>query len=462
MDTRETALLLFVEMEKTKNFGSSLIRDTLNKYDYEDPREKAFLKRLTEGTLESLLTLDYVINAYSKTPTNKMKPLIRSLLRLSVYQILYMDTVPDSAACNEAVRLAKKKGFERLSGFVNGVLRTITRNKEEILNSESAFWQELQKNPVQALSVRYSVPEWMISLWEAQYGEEKTEPMLERLKNGRPLTIRLDSRLTEEEKAQEIAAIEVAGVTVQKHQLYADAWNLEGCEGIGHLPGFAEGLFYAQDVSSMLAVEAAGISGGMTVMDLCSAPGGKTTLAARKAGSGKVICGDVSERKAALILENTDRMKCSNGSVNVWDASVFMEQYKESADVVLLDVPCSGLGVIGRKKEIRYRVTKEDLAALVTLQKKIVDACWQYVKPGGLLCYSTCTIDRLENQDNAAWLRERFPLVPVDLTDRFGGLPQESSLKEGWIQFLPGVHPYDGFFISVFRRAEGESGPDGI
>ena len=173
MDTRETALLLFVEMEKTKNFGSSLIRDTLNKYDYEDPREKAFLKRLTEGTLESLLTLDYVINAYSKTPTNKMKPLIRSLLRLSVYQILYMDTVPDSAACNEAVRLAKKKGFERLSGFVNGVLRTITRNKEEILNSESAFWQELQKNPVQALSVRYSVPEWMISLWEAQYGEEK-------------------------------------------------------------------------------------------------------------------------------------------------------------------------------------------------------------------------------------------------------------------------------------------------
>ena len=312
MDTRETALLLFVEMEKTKNFASSLIRDTLNKYDYEDPREKAFLKRLTEGTLESLLTLDYVINAYSKTPTNKMKPLIRSLLRLSVYQILYMDTVPDSAACNEAVRLAKKKGFERLSGFVNGVLRTITRNKEEILNSESAFWQELQKNPVQALSVRYSVPEWMISLWEAQYGEEKTEPMLERLKNGRPLTIRLDSRLTEEEKAQEIAAIEVAGVTVQKHQLYADAWNLEGCEGIGHLPGFAEGLFYAQDVSSMLAVEAAGISGGMTVMDLCSAPGGKTTLAARKAGSGKVICGDVSERKAALILENTDRMKCSN------------------------------------------------------------------------------------------------------------------------------------------------------
>ena len=452
MDTRETALLLFVEMEKTKNFGSSLIRDTLNKYDYEDPREKAFLKRLTEGTLESLLTLDYVINAYSKTPTNKMKPLIRSLLRLSVYQILDMDTVPDSAACNEAVRLAKKKGFERLSGFVNGVLRTITRNKEEILNPESAFWQELQKNPVQALSVRYSVPEWMISLWEAQYGEEKTEPMLERLKNGRPLTIRLDSRLTEEEKAQEIAAIEVAGVTVQKHQLYADAWNLEGCEGIGHLPGFAEGLFYAQDVSSMLAVEAAGISCGMTVMDLCSAPGGKTTLAARKAGSGKVICGDVSERKAALILENTDRMKCSNVSVNVWDASVFMEQYKESADVVLLDVPCSGLGVIGRKKEIRYRVTKEDLAALVTLQKKIVDACWQYVKPGGILLYSTCTLDVSENEEMVRYVTEKYPFEAESIDPFLPECLHSQQTKAGFLQLFLGEWDTDGFFMARLRR----------
>lgn len=452
MDTRETALLLFVEMEKTKNFGSSLIRDTLNKYDYEDPREKAFLKRLAEGTLERLLTLDYVINAYSKTPTNKMKPLIRSLLRLSVYQILYMDTVPDSAACNEAVRLAKKKGFERLSSFVNGVLRTIARNKEEILNSESVFWQELQKNPVQALSVRYSVPEWMISLWEAQYGKEKTEPMLEGLKNGRPLTIRLDSRLTEEEKAQEIAAIEATGVTVQKHQLYADAWNLEGCEGIGHLPGFAEGLFYAQDVSSMLAVEAAGISGGMTVMDLCSAPGGKTTLAARKAGSGKVICGDVSERKAALILENTDRMKCSNVSVNVWDASVFMEQYKESADVVLLDVPCSGLGVIGRKKEIRYRVTKEDLAALVTLQKKIVDACWQYVKPGGILLYSTCTLDVSENEEMVRYVTEKYPFEAESIDPFLPECLHSQQTKAGFLQLFLGEWDTDGFFMARLRR----------
>ena len=356
---------------------------------------------------------------------------------------------------SEILQLINKidKKLEKDYTFAN-----ISRNhyekiyKEEILNSESAFWQELQKNPVQALSVRYSVPEWMISLWEAQYGEEKTESMLERLKNGRPLTIRLDSRLTEEEKAQEIAAIEAEGVTVQKHQLYADAWNLEGCEGIGHLPGFAEGLFYAQDVSSMLAVEAAGISCGMTVMDLCSAPGGKTTLAARKAGSGKVICGDVSERKAALILENTDRMKCSNVSVNVWDASVFMEQYKESADVVLLDVPCSGLGVIGRKKEIRYRVTKEDLAALVTLQKKIVDACWQYVKPGGILLYSTCTLDVSENEEMVRYVTEKYPFEAESIDPFLPECLHSQQTKAGFLQLFLGEWDTDGFFMARLRR----------
>ena len=147
-----------------------------------------------------------------------------------------------------------------------------------------------------------------------------------------------------------------------------------------------------------------------------------------------MICGDVSERKAALILENIDRMKCSNVSVNVWDASVFMEQYKESADVVLLDVPCSGLGVIGRKKEIRYRVTKEDLAALVTLQKKIVDACWQYVKPGGILMYSTCTLTKAENQDNRDWFLENSPFT----------LLEEKEL-------LPSAET-DGFYMIKCRR----------
>ena len=171
---------------------------------------------------------------------------------------------------------------------------------------------------------------------------------------------------------------------------------------------------------------------------------------------------ELTYQKTALIEENMARCGVTNMKTLVWDALETDPSAMAKADIVIADLPCSGLGIIGRKPDIKYNMTSEKLEELAGLQREILSVVWQYVKPGGLLCYSTCTIDRLENQDNAAWLRERFPLVPGDLTDRFGGLPQEPSLKDGWIQFLPGVHPYDGFFISVFRRAEGETGPEGI
>ena len=184
MDTRETALSLFMEMEKTGAYGSALLKDTLDKYDYEELRDKAFLKRLAEGTMEKRITLDWVIDRYSKTPVKKMKPLIRSLLRLSAYQILYMDSVPDAVACSEAVRLAKKRGFSSLSGFVNGVLRSIARGKNDIA------WPDPEQEPVKALSVKYSLPEWMIGLWRQQYGAERCERLLAAMEQRRPMTIR--------------------------------------------------------------------------------------------------------------------------------------------------------------------------------------------------------------------------------------------------------------------------------
>lgn len=464
MDTRETALSLFMEMEKTGAYGSALLKDTLDKYDYEDPRDKAFLKRLAEGTMEKRITLDWVIDRYSKTPVKKMKPLIRSLLRLSAYQILYMDSVPDAVACSEAVRLAKKRGFSSLSGFVNGVLRSIARGKNDIA------WPDPEQEPVKALSVKYSLPEWMIGLWRQQYGAERCERLLAAMEQRRPITIRFSEKLSEAETEEAVERIRRTGVFVRRHDFYPKAWVLDGCEGAASLPGFAEGLFYVQDVSSMTAVLAAGIRTGMRVMDLCAAPGGKATFAAQLCagdGSGKkgvaaadgqqpaggaVLAGDVSEQKVRLIRENAERLGIGNLETRVWDASVFMEEYRETADVVLLDVPCSGLGVMNRKKDIRYRVTRQDLDDLACLQKRIIDACWQYVKPGGILLYSTCTVDRLENEDMVDYITGNYPFTAESMD---GFVPQAfvcEETKEGRLQLFCGEKDTDGFFMARLRR----------
>ncbi|MDO4292988.1 MAG: 16S rRNA (cytosine(967)-C(5))-methyltransferase RsmB [Eubacteriales bacterium] len=452
MDTREIALELFLEAEKSGAYAASLVKGTLDKYAYEDSREKAFFKRLTEGTLERRITLDWVIDAYSKTPVRRMKPLIRNLLRLSVYQILYMDSVPDAAACSEAVRLAKRRGFAGLSGFVNGVLRAVVRGKEALP------WPDQKKEPVRALSVKYSLPEWIIGLWREQYGAERAEQIAAGAVSQRPVTIRLSRRLSKEQQREALEAVRPCVQKLSPHPLYEGAWELAGCEGVASLPGFAEGLFYAQDVSSMLAVSAAGIAPGMTVMDLCAAPGGKTALAAELAagaegsGPGRVLAGDVSERKAALLRENLSRMNCENVSVSVWDASVFMEEYRECADVVLLDVPCSGLGVLGRKKDIRYRLRPEDIDGLTQLQRQMIDACWQYVKPGGVLLYSTCTMDRRENGEMVSYLLEHCPFEAESL-DLF--LPKSLHSEEtaaGRCQLFCGQNDTDGFFMARLRR----------
>lgn len=447
MEARELALDLFLETEKKGAYGDTLIGSVLDKYDYEDPKEKAFFKRLTEGTLEKRITLDWVLDCYSKTPVKKMKPLIRNLLRLSAYQILYMEGVPDSAACNEAVKLAKKRGFSSLGGFVNGVLRTISRNKE------SLKWPDPAKDPVRNMSVTAGLPEWMIRLWTQQYGAEETADILGGLQEKRPVIIRFSGRLTQEQRREAAAAIEGAGVEIVPHPLYSGAYCLGSCDGVASLPGFAQGLFYVQDVSSMLAVEAAGIVPGMQVTDLCAAPGGKALMAAEKLkGKGLVRAGDVSQAKALLIEENAARMGCDNIRVSVWDARRTQEEQKGQADVVLADVPCSGMGVMARKKDIRYRVQPEDLEELTALQKEILTASWQYVKPGGVLLYSTCTINREENEEMVRFLTEKFPFETENLDPYLPECLHSRQTAAGCCQLIPGRWNTDGFFFARLRR----------
>lgn len=446
-NTREIVLDILLETDSQKEFSHRVIRNVLNKYDYLKGQEKAFIKRLAEGTLERRIELDYILNQVSSVPVGKMKPLIRSLLRMGTYQILYMDSVPDSAACNEAVKLAGKRRFRNLKGFVNGVLRKVASEKDCLP------YPDREKDIRAYLSVRYSMPEWIVDMWLNTYGEPQTEKLLEGLLDARPVTIRFASRVPEEKRQRLISSMESMGMETLPHPYLPYACLLKGAEGIAALPGYEEGAFTVQDVSSMLAVEAAGIKQGDFVLDICAAPGGKAMLAAEKAGAcGRVEARDVSELKTVLIEENIQRMALKNVAVKVWDARLKDPAMEKKADVVLADVPCTGLGVIGRKPDIKYNVTRESMDSIVSLQKEILSASAGYVKEGGILLYSTCTVNRAENETMVQWICKEFPFIVEDAAPFLPIELREGIAGQEGIQLLPGIHESDGFFFARLRR----------
>ena len=424
-DTREIVLDTLLEMERNKVFSHQLVKAVLDKYDYLDGQDKRFIKRLAEGCIERRIELDYCIEQYSTVKVNKMKPLIRCLMRMGTYQILYMDSVPDSAACNEAVKIAGKRKFTNLKGFVNGVLRKIAAGKDNIPKPDA------KKHPVEYLTIKYSMPAWIVEMWLKDYGMETTEKILDGLMEVHPVSIRFAHN---ENKEAYISKWEQKGIMVKQSTYLDYAYTLENVEGIGALEGFEDGAFTVQDISSMLMVEAAGIEAGNICMDICAAPGGKSMLAATK--GAVVLARDVSESKTDLICRNCVRMGLTDRvSVEVWDATVFDPEKKEYADVLIMDVPCSGLGVMGKKRDIKYNVTQESIDSLVQLQKDIINTGWQYVKKGGILMYSTCTIDKKENQDMARYICEKYPFT----------IEEEK-------QILPGLMEADGFYYAKLRR----------
>lgn len=429
-NTREIILDTLLALEKGEEFSHRLLRGVLDKYNYLDSRDKAFIKRVTEGTIERQLELDYYLNQFSSVPVRKMKPLIRCLLRMSTYQIVYMDAIPDSAVCNEACKLAEKRKFRNLKGFVNGVLRNISKQKGELPLPDRG------KKPIDFLSVKYSMPEWIVKMWLDEYGSEKTEKILEGLLQIHPVSLRFRTTLSEEERNGYIGEIKKQGVDIRQSQYLPYVYIVNNVEGVSTLPGFEEGAFTVQDISSALAVEAAGIKETDFVMDICGAPGGKSMLAAEKAA--KVLSRDVSDSKVAMIEENLTRMQADNVMIQVFDATVTDEAYIEKADVLLMDVPCSGLGVMGKKRDIKYHASPEGIANITELQRTIIRSSWQYVKPGGVLLYSTCTINRGENEDMVNWICENLPF----------------ELEESK-QLLPGLMECDGFFFARLRRKNG-------
>ena len=431
-NTREIVLETLLTLERGEEFSHRLIRAVLDKYNYMEERDKAFIKRLTEGTIERKIELDYYLDRLSSVPARRMKPFIRCLMRMSVYQLLYMDNVPDSAVCNEACKLAQRHRFGSLKGFVNGVLRNVARQRANLPLPDR------DQNLQEYLSVKYSMPLWIVQMWTENYGNECTENILRGLLEIHPVSLRFRTGLAEAERESLVRQMEAAGAKLRESGILPYLYMVENTENIKDLPGFAEGKFTVQDGSSAMAVEAAGIREGDVVLDICSAPGGKSLLAAEKAGeTGSVLSRDVSEYKCGLIRENIVRMGVHNITVEVHDATQTDEKWIRQTDVVLADVPCSGLGVMGKKRDIKYHVSPESLAAVETLQRQILQSSWDYVRPGGVLLYSTCTINPSENERMARWIAEQFPFT----------LEEER-------QFMPGEDETDGFYYARLRRKE--------
>lgn len=448
-NTREIVLDMLLELEKTDTYVNLLLADVLDKYDYLDAKEKAFIKRVTEGTVERRIQIDYILDKVSKVPTAKMKPLIRALLRSSVYQILFMDAVPDAAVCNEAVRLAKKRKFVSLQGYVNGVLRNVSRQKQEI------SYPDPQKEPTAYLSVVYSMPEWLVEHFLRSYDRDIVEKILQAFLKSAPITLRMEESLSREDADALFTKWEEKGVIITQHPYLPYAVQIEKAENLRHLPGYDKGFFTVQDVSSMLVVEAAGIKSGQTVIDLCASPGGKSLHAASKlAGTGKVLSFDLTEAKVLRMEENRLRMRKENMVTAAGDARIYREELSQLADVVIADVPCSGLGVIGKKQDIKYHVSEESLQEIVTLQKEILKNAAAYVKAGGLLMYSTCTINPEENEKMVEWLCDVFSFEPESMS-AYLPEPLQVAGSHGMVQLLPGIHKTDGFFFAKLRAKQG-------
>ena len=428
VNDRELILEILLAVTRDGEYSHIALRNVLENYQYLDKSERAFITRVTEGTLERMIELDYIINQFSKTKVNKMKPVIRTIIRSAVYQLKYMDSVPDSAVCNEAVKLAGKRGFSGLKGFVNGVLRNISRNLDNVKYPDKS-------DTVKWLSVIYSMPEWIITEWLKNYDREMVEKMLQAFLAERPTTIRCNlSQISREELAEELKK---EGVKVRRCDTVDSALFISGYDYLGALESFRTGHFQVQDISSMEVAEWADPKEEEYIIDVCAAPGGKSLhLADKLAGKGHVEARDLTPYKVDLIRDNIARIGIDNIEAVCQDATVYDEASEKKADILIADLPCSGLGVLGKKTDLKYKMNPDTQEELVHLQRKILSVVHRYVKSGGKLLYSTCTIHRAENQENAAWFAEQYPEFEL--------------VRER--QFLPGVDDSDGFYIAEFVR----------
>lgn len=441
--SREIISEILVEITHKGGYNSLVLRQYLKNNEDLGIQNKNFITEVVNGTLRNIYYIDHVINQFSKTPINKIKPFILATLRSSIYQICFMNT-PNSASCNEAVKIVEKKGFVQLKGYVNGVLRNVARNVDNI---------ELPKEGTsEYLNVLYSHPIWIINMWIAYYGFENTEEICKINSTPPKVSIRGNTLKISRDKLKEKLLEE--NIQVEEGNVLDNAFYLKSTSNIGELPSFKEGLFHVQDESSQLAVEILDPQENEKILDICSAPGGKTfTIAEKINNTGEIIACDIFKHKLELVEQGGERLGITSIETKFQDGTVFVEEFENKFDRVLVDAPCSGLGLLRKKPDIRSKKNGEEIDSLVEIQRKIMENASKYIKVDGVMVYSTCTLSKKENERNVQWFLEKYDnFEAVDISHYIEETKQVGTEKDGFITMLPNIWKTDGFFVSKLIR----------
>ncbi len=435
-DARTTAVKMLLKMENDSSYSNILLNSAFEGTDLSE-RDKAFAAALFYGVSERKMTLDFIIAQYSRLPLEKIEPQALAVLRMGIYQLMFMNSVPASAAVNESVKLCKKLKLFSAEGFVNALLRNFLRNDKNVDYSGLELPERL--------SVEYSCPRWIAEKWIAEYGEENAVKAMKASLGAPPLYARVNTTKISDEDL--VKMLKKEGVRAAVNPKLAGCIKLEKTGDIEQLDSFRQGFFHIQDVSSQLCCLTLKPIVNETVLDICAAPGGKTfTMAEIMGNNGKIISMDMYEQRVELIEQGAKRLGLRIVEALENNAVRFNEQLPK-ADRVLCDAPCSGLGVIRRKPEIKYK-QQSDFDELPRLQKAILDVSSRYVKVGGTLVYSTCTLSRAENDDVARDFAASHP----EFSPIVQPLAYEGAENSPTRTFFPEEDGGDGFFTASFRR----------
>ncbi|WP_082926853.1 16S rRNA (cytosine(967)-C(5))-methyltransferase RsmB [Paenibacillus tuaregi] len=438
---REVALEVLTQVEEEGAYSNLQLNSALQRSNLSGA-DAGLATELVYGTISRLSTIDYFLGQFVAKGLGKLQPWVRNLLRLSFYQLYYLDRIPAHAAVNEAVNIAKKKGHQGISGMVNGVLRSVLRRKEELQIPADL-------PPLKRIALEYAYPEWLVGRWIKEYGEAEAEAICRA--NNEPPSVSVRVNRTKLSREELLERMRERGLDAEPSPVSEDGIIVRSGGNMAHTDWYQEGLLSVQDESSMLVAAAVDPRPGMKVLDCCAAPGGKSCHIAEKLnGSGEVIANDVYPHKAKLVESQAERLDLDIVRTTTGDALELAARYApESFDRILLDAPCSGLGVIRRKPDLKWAKQPEDITDIAELQLKLLDGVAGLLRPGGVLVYSTCTIEKRENMQVVQAFLDKHPeYAEADQVQVLNELGEARTRAAVGTQILPQDFHSDGFYIA--------------